>query len=105
MNKQSFYYSVEPIFVNVTKEKFVNYINNYPRKLIRDVFGACDPPSVTYNDFELADRYPYSVVASTHLYDDTPGSYYYEPEENRYYRVMVNYEEVFESRTGNKTID
>lgn len=105
MNKQSFYYSVEPIFVNVTKEKFVNYINNYPRKLIRDVFGACDPPSITYNDFELADRYPYSVVASTHLYDDIPGSYYYEPEENRYYRVMVNYEEVFESRTGNKTID
>lgn len=105
MNEQSFYYSVEPEFVDVTKEKFVDYINDYPRKLIRDVFGACDPPSVTYNDFELADRYPYSVVASTLLYDDTPGSYWYEPEEDRIYRIMVNYEEVFNSRTGNKTID
>lgn len=69
------------------------------------MFGACDPPSVTYNDFELADRYPYSVVASTFLYDDTPGSYWYEPEEDKIYRIMVNYEEVFNSRTGNKTID
>lgn len=103
MNKQSFYYSVEPIFVDITKEKFIEYINNYPRQLRRDVFGACDPPSVTYNDFELADRWPHSIVANTFLYDDTPGNYWYEPEEDRVYRIMANYEEVFNSRSGNKT--
>lgn len=102
MNPQSFYYSAEPKFSNVSKEDYVKFINNYPRPLNRDVFAACDPPSVTYNDFELADRWPYSIVASTCLYDDTPGSYY-EPEEKRVYQIMANYKEVFDSRTGNKT--
>ena len=105
MNDRSFYYGVEPKFIRVSKEEFMSFLNNYPRKLERDVYGACDPPSVTYNDFELADRWWYSVVASTLLYDDTPGSYWYEPEEDRVYKVMVNYEEVFASRTGNKTED
>ena len=105
MNPQSFYYSAEPEFADVSKEEYVKFINNYPRPLNRDVFAACDPPSVTYNDFKLADRWPYSIVASTYLYDDTPGSYFYEPEEKRIYQIMVNYEEVFDSKTGNKTMD
>ena len=105
MNKQEFYYSVKPIMKKVTKEEFLNYIQNYPRKLDRDVFAACEPPSVTYNDFELADRWPYSIVANTWIYDDKPGSYLYEPEEKRDYKIMVNIEEVFNSRTGNKTED
>lgn len=105
MNNQSFYYSAEPIWKNVTKDKFVEFINNYPRRLKRDVFAACEPPSVTYNDFELADRWPYSVVARTFLYDDNVGGYYYEPEEERCYDIMVNFAEVFKSRTGNKTED
>ena len=105
MNKQNYYYSIDPDEKNVSKEEFNAFINNYPRKLVRDVFGACDPPLVTYNDFELADRWPYSIVANTWLYDDTPGSYYYEPEEERKYIIMNNYEDVFNSRTGNKTTD
>lgn len=105
MNPQSFYYSVEPKFADVSKEEYVKFINSYPRSLYRDVFAACNPPSVTYNDFELADRWPYSIVASTLLYNDTPGSYFYKPEEERVYQIMVNYKEVFDSRTGNKTID
>ena len=65
-------------------------------------FGACIPPSVSYNDFELANRWPYSVVASTFLYDDNPGDYLYEPEEERVYMIVENYEELFNSKTGNK---
>lgn len=105
LKKERFYYGVSPVMKNVTKEEFQEYIRNYPRKLDRDVFGACEPPSVTYNDFELADRWPYSVVASTFLYDNKPGSYYYEPEEKRTYKIMINVEEVFASHTGNKTED
>lgn len=105
MNDQSFYYSVEPKFIRVSKEEFIAFLNNYPRKLERDVYGVCEPPSVTYNDFELADRWWFSVVASTSLYDDNPGDYFYKPEEDRVYKIMVNYEEVFASRTGNKTED
>ncbi len=105
MNKQSFYYSIDPQFIKVTKKEFIKYLNSFPRPLKRDVFGAYEPPSVTYNDFELADRYPYSVVASTFLYDDDPNGYYYTPEENRVYRIMINYKEVFDSRSGNKTMD
>ena len=103
--EEKFYYSVSPIMEKVTKEEFQKYIQNYPRKLRRDVFAVCDPPSVTYNDFELADRWPYSIVASTCIYDDEPGSHWYEPEEDRIYKIMVNIEEVFNSRTGNKTED
>jgi hypothetical protein len=100
-NNEKVYFSVKPIMKRTTKEEFMKYLKNYPRRLERDVFGACEPPSVTYNDFELADKYPYSVVANTFLYDDTPGGYYYKPEEDRSYYVMVNYEEVFNGRTGN----
>ena len=105
MNNREFYYSVEPKEKLVTKQEFINFLNNYPRKLIRDVTGICDPPAISYNDFELADRWPYGVVASTYLYDDDPNGYFYSPEEDRTYIIMENYEEVFNSRTGNKTED
>ena len=105
MNNREFYYSVEPKEKLVTKQEFIDFLNSYPRKLIRDVTGICDPPSVSYNDFELADRWPHSTVASTFLYDNDPNGYFYSPEEDRTYIVMENYEEVFDSRTGNKTED
>ena len=105
MNDWKYYYSVEPIMKKVTKQEYVDFINNYPRPLVRDVTGICEPPYVSYNDFELADRWHYSVVASTSLYDDNPNGYFYCPEEDRDYRIMSNYEEVFNSRTGNKTLD
>ena len=104
-NKEEFYYAVKPIMKEVAKEEFQRYIQNYPRKLIGDVFGACMPPLITYNDFEMADRFPYSIVAETYGYDNDPSGYFYEPEEKRTYKIMENYEEVFDSHTGNKTID
>lgn len=97
------YYSVEPIRKKVSEQEFIKFIKNYPRKLVRDVSGICDPPSITYNDFELADRWPYSIVANTWMYSDDPEDYFYEPKETREYVIIVNYEEIFNSRTGINT--
>ena len=99
---QEFFYTAQPVKKNVTKEEFLRFLDSYPRDLVYDVFGACDPPAVSYNDFELANRWPYSVVASTFCYDDDPDGYYYEPEEDRQYTITVNYEELFASKTGNR---
>lgn len=101
---QEYFYTAEPITKNVTKEEFKEFIKNYPRKLEKDVCGISDPPAVSYNDFELANRWPYSIVASTFLYDDNPDDYFYEPEDKRTYRIVVNHEELFESKTG-KMVD
>lgn len=102
MEGKEWYYAVEPTRKRVSKDEFMKFLESYPRKLRRDVYGACDPPSVTYNDFELADRWPYSIVASTFLYDPNPGDYFYEPEEERVYTIMTNFADVFNSRTGNR---
>jgi hypothetical protein len=50
----------------VTKEQFYKFIDNYEKKLGRkldlDITGICEPPLVTYNDFNLG-KWPKSVVA------------------------------------------
>lgn len=97
------FYTVEPIMKRVTKEEYKEFINKYPRRLDVDCCGICEPPVITHNDFELANRWPYSVVARTWYYSDNPDDYpYYTPEEEREYYIMENYEEVFNSKTGNK---
>lgn len=100
MKTQDYFYTTEPIIKRVTKNEFLEFIKNYPRHLIKDCNGVCDPPSITYNDFELANRWPYSIVASTFAYSDNPQDYWYEPEEERVYSIVANYEEVFNSKTG-----
>lgn len=102
MLPQSYFYTAEPKEKNVTKEEFEEFIKNYPRKLERDVCGISDPPNITYNDFELANRWPYSVVARTFMYSDDKEDYYYCPESKRTYAIMENFEEVFSSKTGNQ---
>lgn len=104
MVPSTFFYSKEPVFKRVTKQEFDEFIAKYPRRLVADAFGACEPPSITYNDFELANRWPHSIVARTFAYDDDPKGYYYQPEEERYYSIMENYKEVFASKTG-KMVD
>lgn len=94
------FYTAEPKEKQVSKAEFIEFLKNYPRKLERDVCGICDPPSITYNDFELANRWPYSVVARTFAYDDEPDGYFYEPEESRTYKIVENHEELFKSKTG-----
>lgn len=77
----------------VSKSEFEEFLSAYPRPLVRDVFGACDPPAVSYNDFELG-YWPRSIVASTHLYDDKPGEYFYKPSEERYFSIVTNHAEL-----------
>lgn len=101
MHEQEFFYTAKPVGKKVTKEEFERYISNYPRRLEVDVCGISDPPLISYNDFELANRWPYSVVARTWAYDDNPNDYFYEPEEEREYYIIENYEELFLSKTGN----
>lgn len=101
MHEQEFFYTAKPIKKKVTKEEFERYISNYPRRLEVDVCGISDPPLISYNDFELANRWPYSVVARTWAYDDNPNDYFYEPEEEREYYIIENYEELFLSKTEN----
>jgi hypothetical protein len=96
------WFKIEPIYMPVSKEDFIKFIKTYPRKLDYDVCGICDPPIITYNDFELANRWPYSIVAKTWAYSDNPTDYYYEPPEERSYYILVNYERVFNSKTGYK---
>ena len=101
MKSQEFFYTAKPIKEKVSKQEFLNFIENYPRKLEIDCCGISDPPSITYNDFELANRWPYSIIASTFAYDDNPGDYFYQPEDKRDYFIIINYEELFKSKTGN----
>ena len=95
-----YFYTVSPKMKLVKKQEFEDFIKTYPRKLERDVFGVCEPPSVTYNDFELANRWPYSIVANTWLYSEKENDIWYLAEEERKYFIMENYKEVFESKTG-----
>lgn len=102
METQEFFYTAKPKRVKVDYSTFIEFINNYPRPLKYDCCGISDPPSISYNDFELANRWPYSVVAFTWLYEDNPEDYWYEAPENRSYYIVENYEELFNSKTGNK---
>ena len=47
----------------VTEEEMLAHVKAWPRELERDVYRACDPPFVSYNDFTLG-NWPESVVAS-----------------------------------------
>jgi len=98
---QEYFYTAEPVYKSVTKEEFDKFIENYPRELVRSVYAVFEPPIVTYNDFELANHWPYSVIARTYIYDEDPKERYYEPEEMRSYTIAENFEEMFDSKTGN----
>lgn len=75
-------------YKRVSKEKFVDFLKNYPTKLVKDVYGVCDPPYISYNDFSTGKMWPDSVVAYTFLYDPNPGDYFYEPENERKYYIL-----------------
>ena len=77
--------------VRVSKDEFVKFLENYPRKLVVDACGLSDPPLVTYNDFSDGRKWgqdPDSVVAKTFAYSDDPNDYFYEPPEKREYMIL-----------------
>jgi len=98
-----YFYTIKPIMKKVNKKEFEEFIKNYPRKLLYNCHRVCTPPAISYNDVELANRYPHSRIANTWAYSDDPDHYYYE--ENPEYYIMENYREVFDSKTGNKVKD
>jgi hypothetical protein len=49
---------------DVSREEFDAFVKAYPRPLTRDVTAICEPPLITFNDFERAPYWPGSVVAS-----------------------------------------
>ena len=79
------FYTVEPNRVEVSEKEFKEFINNYPRKLEIDYYMD----AWTYNDFELANIWPYSIVAKVSN-DYGELSYY----------ITTNIKEVFDSKTG-----
>ena len=99
---KNIWYTAEPKMESVTEEEFNQFLKDYPRLLSRDVAGMADPPVISYNDFELAEKWPFSVVAQTHAYSNDPDDYYYVPEEERKYKIMSNYQEVFGSKVDPK---
>ena len=73
-------------YKRVSKEEFINFINNYPRKLERDTYMVCEPPLITYNDFSTGKKWPESTVAKYWYYDENPEDHYYcAPEEREFY--------------------
>lgn len=90
MEQKNKYFSVEPIFKKVSKEEFEQFVSDYPRPLDYNCCGISEPPFITYNDVELADRWPYSIVAKTRMEDDRYGP------ADRY--ICVNIKELFGSK-------
>lgn len=70
----------------VSFNEFIEYINNYPYHLTRNITGICEPPLITYNDFSLG-NWPDSIVASYYDYSDNPNHYYYTAPEDREFYV------------------
>ncbi len=70
----------------VTKREFDAFISSYDGKLVRDVCGIYEPAILSYNDFEVADRWPASVVAWISL--GLPGL----PLTKKYYLMKQNRE-------------
>jgi len=66
----------------VTREKFDEFIEEYPNALEVDVAHMFEPPLKTYNDFTDDKVWPKSSVAFVKLYD---GSEYHSGMSEEYY--------------------
>lgn len=88
------YIDFELKYESVTEEEYYNFLELYPRDLDRNVSSVCDPPVISYNDFELG-KFPDSIVASRCAYSDDKNDYYYVPPEERWWRILKNYEEFY----------
>jgi len=94
------FYKLEPVFKAVSEKEYKKFIDEYPRRLERGWSGISSPPLISWNDWELANRFPFSVVAETYQYTDKKGDMWYKAPEDREFLIMENYKEVFNSKTG-----
>ena len=92
------FFSVERNKKEVSEDEVDEFVRNYPRKLMIDVCGIFDPPSISFYDRELSDDITYARVAHKWAWDDDPKGYFYEPKENRKGWILVNAEEVFKNK-------
>lgn len=83
------FYTIEKEWKTVSKEEFNKFLKSYPRELEVDYFMEV----YTYNDFELANAWPHSIVAKIITeYSDNLAEY----------QIVANYKDVFNSKTGYK---
>lgn len=54
---------MEREYKEVSKEEFLEFVKKWPNKLDWDVFGACEPPMGSYNDFIDGKAWPESMIA------------------------------------------
>ena len=72
-------------FKKVTESEFNNFIKEYDKRLEKDVFRACDPPFLTYNDFSADKIWPESIVAKVCLNSSMKYHPLYDGESDEYY--------------------
>jgi hypothetical protein len=96
--RQEYYYTVDPVWTNVTQEQFDTFRHDYPRPLVEDASRTQYPTIISFNDYQLADKNPFSIVAECEAVFNSNG------ERTGYtkFKVMSNFAAVYESRTGNK---
>ena len=96
--RQEYYYTVDPVWTNVTQAQFDTFRHDYPRPLVEDASRTQYPTIISFNDYELADKNPFSIVAECEAVFNSSG------ERTGYtkFKVMSNFAAVYASRTGNK---
>lgn len=47
----------------VSKEKYLEFVRNYPSKLMFNCITICEPPIGEYHDFNISDNISTNVVA------------------------------------------
>ena len=79
------FHKIAPQFETVSKEEFLNFINNYPNQLVTDYYMG----HITYNDFTFAPQWPDSIVAVREVDFQQP--------EGQYGRILINLKEMIEA--------
>ena len=96
--RQEYYYTVDPVWTSVTQAQFDTFRHNYPRELVEDASRTQYPTIISFNDYELADKNPFSIVAECEAVFNSSG------ERTGYtkFKIMSNFAAVYASKTGNK---
>lgn len=76
-------------FKKVDKETYLNFLADYPKELIVDITGICEPPLKTWNDFSNGKVWPESIVAKVVLNESMKGHPCYQGESNDYYVLEI----------------
>ena len=86
-------YLATPITIRLDKDKFEEFLKNYPRKLEKIELSSEDKDFVKYLDDEMSEAEHYKMVALSSV----PKGDIKNPENCRYY-VLINYKDCFDSK-------